>query len=173
MRATHARSPRCTMPAARTTPRWCANCSRPARTSTRWTARTSARCTYRVSRSHRAASAGHDKIVRLLLAPPPRADGSAHPKTRVKYVARLMQPRGPPGQHAAAPRGRLGARADGRAAHRCRRRGPPACERRRPDGRADGRRRRLRAEARARLSRRLVRRGGVRTTSRTSMGIST
>ncbi|KAL4402954.1 putative ankyrin-repeat protein [Malassezia pachydermatis] len=38
---------------------------------------------------HRAASAGHDAIVRILLKPPPRTDGTPHPKTRVNPADRL------------------------------------------------------------------------------------
>ncbi|WFD47842.1 hypothetical protein GLX27_002505 [Malassezia furfur] len=42
-----------------------------------------------LSHSHRAASAGHDAVLRVLLSPPPRADGQAHPKTRVNPADRL------------------------------------------------------------------------------------
>ena len=38
---------------------------------------------------HRAASAGHSAVVQVLLAPPPRNDGTPHPKTRVNPADRL------------------------------------------------------------------------------------
>lgn len=50
------------------------------------TARASAPCTSVCADSHRAATAGNDGVIRVLLAPPARADGSAHAPTRVKCV---------------------------------------------------------------------------------------
>ena len=51
---------------------------------------------YVATYSHRAATAGNDAVIRVLLAPPPRTDGSPHPATRVKCV------------HADSPADRLG-----------------------------------------------------------------
>lgn len=38
---------------------------------------------------HRAASAGRDAVLRVLLTPPARTDGTPHPKTRVNPADRL------------------------------------------------------------------------------------
>jgi len=63
----------------------------------RRTARTSGPCTllrrrHLLTSSHRAASAGRDAVIRVLLSPPPRKDGTPHPKTRVKCVSAMLVP---------------------------------------------------------------------------------
>lgn len=110
-----------------------------------------------LSHSHRAASAGHDAVLRVLLSPPPRADGQAHPKTRVKCVSRLTQPRGPASEYTAAPRRGVGASPNGGDPHQRGRRRPEPPECRRNHPRADGGCGRFGTEACARLPGRIVR----------------